>query len=309
MGVLASVANSYTATKNNNFKAHRGGKEFTMMNTNVNVTINPATALLEAYNNLGITANVEGYISKDGLRDILNENLPKLDLDQFPKAFSKKATRKEMAKVLSDVIDFLMEDDADDYESQAEDESQEAMRDSQSDNSVEVGDLPITRDNTPEEAPVASEEHVQWVNAEQWCKTFDVIHAIGDFSLTNRHNGYGTTISGFMLVAKIAEVAFGIKKAKDHVWLDSEKETITNVRNWLVKNGYLTVATFKDEKGRVFFNENYDGRNADRMLDLKHNTPEGRCVTTTYRVTKECNRWYSANNVQARRQLAGMLSN
>ena len=125
--------------------------------------------------------------------------------------------------------------------------------------------------------------------------TYKLMHKIGDHALSNRKKGFGTTVSAWMLCAYILEVKYDIKKLKghEHEITDEMKTTVKNVRKWLIDNHYIETVTFKDEKGFVFYTPEYDGNRKDRMYDCTKFQATGKVETTTYRVTKEMNKWYT----------------
>ena len=144
--------------------------------------------------------------------------------------------------------------------------------------------------------------------------TYKLMHMIGDHALTNRKKGFGTTISAKMLCAFIVEVASSNDPEPiDRLYVPTGKKdkygkpiTMVNpkiteehknkckdVRKWLLDNGYIKTVTFKDEKGFVFYTPEYDGNIKDRMYDATKFQPTGKIETTTYRVTKEMNKWYT----------------
>ena len=125
--------------------------------------------------------------------------------------------------------------------------------------------------------------------------TYKLMHKIGDHALSNRKKGFGTTVSAWMLCAYILEVKYDIKKLKghEHEITDEMKETVKNVRKWLIDNHYIETVTFKDEKGFVFYTPEYDGNRKDKMYDCTKFQATGKVETTTYRVTKEMNKWYT----------------
>ena len=125
--------------------------------------------------------------------------------------------------------------------------------------------------------------------------TYRLMHKIGDHALSNREKGFGTTVSAWMLCAYILEVKYDIKKLKghEHEITDEMKTTVKNVRKWLIDNHYIETVTFKDEKGFVFYTPEYDGNRKDRMYDCTKFQATGKVETTTYRVTKEMNKWYT----------------
>ena len=125
--------------------------------------------------------------------------------------------------------------------------------------------------------------------------TYKLMHKIGDHALSNRKKGFGTTVSAWMLCAYILEVKYDIKKLKghEHEITDEMKTTVKNVRKWLIDNHYIETVTFKDEKGFVFYTPEYDGNRKDKMYDATKFQSTGKTETTTYRVTKEMNKWYT----------------
>ena len=143
--------------------------------------------------------------------------------------------------------------------------------------------------------------------------TYRLMHMIGDHALTNRKKGFGTTISAKMLCAFIVEVASSNdpepidklyvptgkkdKYGKDITMInpkitEEHKNKCKDVRNWLLNYGYIKPVTFKDEKGFTFYTPEYDGNRKDKMYDCTKFQATGKVETTTYRVTKEMNKWY-----------------
>ena len=144
--------------------------------------------------------------------------------------------------------------------------------------------------------------------------TYRLMHMIGDHALTNRKKGFGTTISAKMLCAFIVEVASSNDPEPiDRLYVPTGKKdkygkpiTMVNpkiteehknkckdVRKWLIDNHYIETVTFKDEKGFVFYTPEYDGNRKDKMYDATKFQSTGKTETTTYRVTKEMNKWYT----------------
>ena len=143
--------------------------------------------------------------------------------------------------------------------------------------------------------------------------TYKLMHKIGDHALTNRKKGFGTTISAKMLCAFIVEVASSNDPEPiDRLYVPTGKKdkygkpiTMVNpkiteehknkckdVRKWLIDNHYIETVTFKDENGFVFYTPEYDGNRKDKMYDCTKFQATGKVETTTYRVTKEMNKWY-----------------
>ena len=144
--------------------------------------------------------------------------------------------------------------------------------------------------------------------------TYKLMHMIGDHALSNRKKGFGTTISAKMLCAFIVEVASSNDPEPiDRLYVPTGKKdkygkpiTMVNpkiteehknkckdVRKWLIDNHYIETVTFKDEKGFVFYTPEYDGNRKDKMYDCTKFQATGKVETTTYRVTKEMNKWYT----------------
>ena len=125
--------------------------------------------------------------------------------------------------------------------------------------------------------------------------TYRLMHKIGDHAIANRKKGFGTTVSAWMLCAYILKVKYGMAhlKGHEHEVTDEMKETVKNVRNWLLNHGYIKSVTFKDEKGFTFYTPEYDGNRKDKMYDCTKFQATGKVETTTYRVTKEMNKWYT----------------
>ena len=187
--------------------------------------------------------------------------------------------------------------------------------------SVSVGDLSITSDRIYHDdtiiekavpvAPVAKVNNPAPDDAK--VLTYRLMHKIGDHALSNRKKGFGTTISAKILCAFIVEVAsLNDPEPIDRLYVPTGKKdkygkdiTIVNpkvteehknkckdVRNWLLNHGYIKPVTFKDEKGFTFYTPEYDGNRKDKMYDCTKFKTTGKVETTTYRVTKEMNKWY-----------------
>ena len=143
--------------------------------------------------------------------------------------------------------------------------------------------------------------------------TYRLMHKIGDHAIANRKKGFGTTISTKMLCAFIVEVASSNdpepidilyvptgkkdKYGKDITMInpkitEQHKNKCKDVRNWLLNHGYIKPVTFKDEKGFTFYTPEYDGNRKSSMYDCTKFQATGKVETTTYRVTKEMNKWY-----------------
>ena len=143
--------------------------------------------------------------------------------------------------------------------------------------------------------------------------TYRLMHMIGDHALSNRKKGFGTTISAKMLCAFIVEVASSNDPEPiDRLYVptgkkdkygkpitminpkitEEHKNKCKDVRNWLLNHGYIKPVTFKDEKGFTFYTPEYDGNRKDKMYDCTKFQATGKVETTTYRVTKEMNKWY-----------------
>lgn len=164
--------------------------------------------------------------------------------------------------------------------------------------SVSVGDLSITSDRIYHDNTIIEKAVPAKVNnpAPDDAKvlTYRLMHKIGDHALSNRKKGFGTTVSAWMLCAYILEVKYDMThlKGHEHEVTDEMKETVKDVRNWLLNNGYIKPVTFKDEKGFTFYTPEYDGNRQSSMYDCTKFKATGKVETTTYRVTKEMNKWY-----------------
>lgn len=178
---------------------------------------------------------------------------------------------------------------------------------------VSVGDLEITSDVVYHDDTII-EKPVKPVPNDAMALTYRLMHKIGDHALKNRKKGFGTTVSAKMLCAFIVEVASlndpepihklyvpsGKKDSygKDITMInpritDEHKNKCKEVRNWLLNNHYIEVCTFKDEKGFVFYTPEYDGNRQNSMYDATKFQSTGKTETTTYRITKEMNKWYT----------------
>lgn len=152
-------------------------------------------------------------------------------------------------------------------------------------------ELPVEEASTPEPE---TKEPAKTAPDDAKVLTYRLMHKIGDHALSNRKKGFGTTVSAWMLCAYILEVKYGMThlKGHEHEVTDEMKETVKDVRNWLLNNGYIKTVTFKDEKGFTFYTPEYDGNRKDKMYDCTKFQATGKVETTTYKVTKEMNKWY-----------------
>ena len=280
-------------------------KEESIMNNNTNNTatnnsasvVKEEIAMRELVNNtinrIETTTKVQDveYVTRDELADIM-EQLTGVRP-------GKKVTRKQMVQDL-----YVLEDDLQQIENAEMD----------SDNSIAVGDLDITNDNAPEsieESTITVKNPATEYDAK--ALTYKLMHKIGDHAIANRKKGFGTTISAKMLCALIVEIAsLNDPEPIDRLYVPTGKKdkygrdiTMVNpkiteehknkckdVRKWLLDNGYIKTVTFKDEKGFVFYTPEYDGNRKDKMYDATKFQSTGKIETTTYRVTKEMNKWY-----------------
>lgn len=231
------------------------------------------------------------YIKKDDLKVILNE--------QFGFSFNNKATRTEMADtVMAMYKDSLRVADEIAYGNEDNNTEEETTMTPVAE-VVSVGDLSITSDRIYHDDTIIEKAvPVAKVNNptpdDTKALTYRLMHKIGDHAINNRKKGFGTTVSAWMLCAYILEVKYGMThlKGHEHEVTDEMKETVKNVRKWLIDNGYIKTVTFKDEKGFVFYTPEYDGNRKDKMYDCTKFQATGKVETTTYRVTKEMNKWY-----------------
>lgn len=163
---------------------------------------------------------------------------------------------------------------------------------------IPVGDLSITSDRIYHDDTIIEKAVPAKVNnpAPDDAKvlTYRLMHKIGDHALSNRKKGFGTTVSAWMLCAYILKVKYGMThlKGHEHEVTDEMKETVKDVRNWLIDKGYIKTVTFKDEKGFTFYTPEYDGNRKDKMYDCTKFRATGKVETTTYMVTKKMNKWY-----------------
>ena len=246
------------------------------------------------------------YVKKDVLaqflfdKDLIGHQLSKKEL--------KKITRDELITHLRCTVNLIC---AVDNLKNADVITQVNTNNS---NSITAGDLDITNDNAPESieepTPVVKNPATEYDAKALTCK---LMHKIGDHAIANRKKGFGTTISAKMLCAFIVEIAsLNDPEPIDRLYVPTGKKdkygrdiTMVNpkiteehknkckdVRKWLLDNGYIKTVTFKDEKGFVFYTPEYDGNRKDKMYDATKFQPTGKIETTTYRVTKEMNKWY-----------------
>lgn len=115
--------------------------------------------------------------------------------------------------------------------------------------SVSVGDLEITKDNTDG-------------NQDALKKTYKLMYLLKANAEHNNKNGYGYTISSFMLQAVILNADTGLEKLKGHVITDEEQETTNRLYKWLKDNEYIKPVVYsvkEAENVRVYTND-YTGR-------------------------------------------------
>lgn len=109
----------------------------------------------------------------------------------------------------------------------------------------------------------------------------------------NKKNGYGYTVSAKMLCAYIIQsMTMFDEKPIDRLYTkdgkinplvtDEHKAKTKDVRNWLIKKGFITTAVFKDEKGHGFFTPAYDGNNKNRLWDATKYQASGKTEATSY---------------------------
>ena len=289
-------------------EAYKVAKEESTMknNTNTTATNNSTTVVKEeitmrelvnnTINRITTATKVQDaeYVTRDELAGIM-EQLTGVRP-------GKKVTRKQMVQDL-----YVLEDDLQQMEnangSDCDSDTVVAVGDFCNDHALEsIESDPTSVVENP--APVSDAKVL----------TYKLMHKIGDHALINRKKGFGTTISAKMLCAFIVEIAsLNDPEPIDRLYVSTGKKdkygrniTMVNpkiteehknkckdVRKWLLDNRYIKTVTFKDEKGFVFYTPEYDGNIKDRMYDATKFQPTGKIETTTYKVTKEMNKWYT----------------
>ena len=146
---------------------------------------------------------------------------------------------------------------------------------------------------TPKKAPVVDNKQTPSTRDKQIRMTKRLMQKIAAYCKGNKKKGFGTTVSSYMLLAYIAEIQFNMPKLKGHEkeLTQEQLKAMTETRNWLIKNGYLKQATIKDEKGFVFYNENYDGNRKGVLYDINKFKTTGKTQTTSYLVTNKIAKW------------------
>lgn len=122
---------------------------------------------------------------------------------------------------------------------------------------VSVGDLDITRDNAPDQSVT---EPVDNRNAK--AKTDRLFALLKSYAAQNEKNGYGYTISSYMLQACILDAGAGVKKFKGHKVTEEESKMTHTVYKWLKDNGFIKPVVYsvvEDPNVRVF-TPDYTGR-------------------------------------------------
>ena len=98
-------------------------------------------------------------------------------------------------------------------------------------------------------------------------KTIEVLKLIKDAAVANHNQGFGTTISAYMLCAYILQAGYGIKKLKGHEAeiTDEQKDTVKRVRQWLIDKECIKACVYKTN-GKSVYTDDYDGNYADSMV-------------------------------------------
>lgn len=198
-------------------------------NENTNATVNNATTKEETTMKK-TNVHAADYVTKDAIRKELEALGITLTKNQF-----KSTKRDELLAMLN-----------------------KAKADA---TSVPVGDLEITRDNA--DAPA---EAKKVLSAKE--KTVLLLQYIKEIATTNQKNGFGYSISGYMLQAMILKADTGLEKMKGHVVTDEEHATCMKIYKWLKDKGYIKAAVYsvvEDDKVRVYIPGVYNGN-----LDTKH---------------------------------------
>lgn len=150
------------------------------------------------------------------------------------------------------------------------------------DKSVPVGDLEITRDNAPEETVAPAND--------ARAKTDKLFALLKKYATANEKNGYGYTISSFMLQAAILEAGTGLLKFKGHKITDEEAKLTKNIYAWLKNHGYIKPVIYsvkEDENVRVYMPE-YTGRTTSdktKLIDFAHSAKYTAKQCTSFLVT------------------------
>lgn len=197
-------------------------------NNNTNVTVNNANTK-EDKTMKKTNVHAADYVTKDDIRKELEALGITLTKNQF-----KNTKRDELLAMLN-----------------------KAKADA---TSVPVGDLEITRDNADAPAPQ--------VNRDAKEKTELLLQYIRETALTNQKNGFGYSISGYMLQAMILKADTGLEKMKGHVVTEEEHATCMKIYKWLKDKGYIKAAVYsvvEDDKVRVYIPGVYNG-----SLETKH---------------------------------------
>lgn len=87
---------------------------------------------------------------------------------------------------------------------------------------------------------------------------------------TNEKNGFGYTISFFILKAAILEAWTGLKKLKGHEVTEEEGKIIHDVYHWLRDKGYIVPVVYsvkEDPNVRIYMSE-YKGKTSDTTVRM-----------------------------------------
>lgn len=127
---------------------------------------------------------------------------------------------------------------------------------------VPVGDLEITHDNAPANDVTAEAPKAPVDNSDAKAKTDKLFALLKYRASQNEKNGYGYTISSFMLQAVILEAGAGVKQYKGHTVTEEEAKMSHDVYTWLKSKGFIKPCVYsvkEDDKVRIYTKE-YTGR-------------------------------------------------
>lgn len=144
-------------------------------------------------------------------------------------------------------------------------------------NAVPVGDLDITHDNAP----------AQDVTIQPKKQKSDLcFHLIKTHALENQKKGYGHTISAYMLCAYILQAGYGMQKLKGHEneVTDEMKQTIKDVRRYMVEKKLIIPVTYKAADGKAYYTPEYDGADGHKKRMSPVNANMSKVQVSTYKV-------------------------
>jgi hypothetical protein len=189
--------------------------------------VNELTRALEIMNLLKASPKTsdEGYLDKETLRGML---------ESFEFGFNNRTTRKQMVQCLADFI-----------------KEQQDIADE-----VAYGNI------APEQPQQQQQPQQPQQKTEAQVKTDAFVKKLKEAAIHNQKNGYGYTISAFMLQAITLNVHNGLEKLQGHKITAEEAEKAEKVHEWCIKKGLIAQVLYSiNEKSFIrVYEKDYDGK-------------------------------------------------